>query len=96
MALAAYIALEYEGFTITIIWLSVAILSFVAGMYFRFKILRIAAIFLFGVTLLKLLFFDSLSFTAVQKVTGYILTGTILLIVSFLYQKFKNRIFEEE
>jgi uncharacterized membrane protein len=95
-AFAAFIALEYEGFTITIIWLLTAILIFVAGMYFKFKIFRVSAIFLFAATLLKLLLFDSQSFTPVQKIISYVLTGTVLLIVSFLYQRFKGRIFDEE
>lgn len=94
--LVGYVALEFSGFTITLIWLLLAILLFVAGMYLRIKILRFISIFLFGLTLLKLLFIDSLSFTAVQKVTGYVVTGTLLLVVSFLYQKFRKRIFDEE
>jgi uncharacterized membrane protein len=95
-AVAAYVALQFSGFNITLIWLVMAIAIFIAGMFFKIKILRLAAIFLFAATLVKLLLIDSTQFTAVQKVTGYVLTGTILLIVSFLYQKFRKRIFEEE
>jgi len=51
---------------------------------------------LFAVTLIKLVGVDSLKFTALQKVISYILLGTILLVVSFLYQKFKNVIFGED
>lgn len=51
---------------------------------------------LFAVTLLKLILLDSLSFTAVQKIIAYVLMGTLLLIISFLYQKYKNIIFGED
>ena len=95
-ALASYVALQFSGFNITLIWLLMAIGFFIIGMYLKIKILRLASILLFAATLVKLLVMDSLRFTAVQKVTAYILTGTVLLIVSFLYQKFKKRIFNEE
>lgn len=95
-ALAGWVALRFSGFTITIIWLLLAILLFITGMYARIKILRLASIFLFALTLLKLLLIDSRSFTAVQKIIGYITTGTLLLLVSFLYQKFRKRIFDDE
>ncbi|RYD83474.1 MAG: DUF2339 domain-containing protein, partial [Sphingobacteriales bacterium] len=97
-ALAVYVALHFEGFTITIIWVLMAIFLFVIGMLARLKILRIAAILLFAATIIKLLLMDSDGFSAVQRVIAYLFTGAVLLIVSFLYQKFKDIIFgiEEE
>ena len=53
------------------------------------------AIVLIGVTLAKLVVFDSLIFTTVQKVIAYLILGVLLLIVSFFYQKFKQKLFEE-
>ena len=93
-ALIIYFPLEYDGFAITIIWVAMAIAMFVAGMYYRTRLFRLAAIVLFACTLLKLLFFDSSQFSSLQKVIAYIFTGTVLLVVSFLYQRFKDRIFE--
>ncbi len=93
-ALILYFPLKFDGFTITIIWVVMAIAVFVAGMYYRIKLFRLAAIALFAFTLLKLLFFDSSQFSSPQKVIAYIFTGTVLLVVSFLYQRFKDRIFE--
>lgn len=65
-------------------------------MYYRIKLFRFAAIFLFAFTLFKLLFLDSDEFTSLQKVVAYIFTGTVLLVVSFLYQRFKERIFDQD
>lgn len=96
VALISYFPLGYDGFTITIIWVILAIVMFVAGMYYKLRLFRFAAMFLFAFTLLKLLFFDSSEFSSPKKVIAYIFTGTVLLVVSFLYQRFKERIFDNE
>ncbi|HET7897889.1 MAG TPA: DUF2339 domain-containing protein, partial [Flavisolibacter sp.] len=62
---------------------------------FRSIPLRMAAIALMGVTLLKLVALDSLTFSTVQKVIAYLVLGVLLLLVSYFYQKFKNQLFEE-
>lgn len=94
-ALIIYFPLVFDGFTITIIWVALAIAIFVTGMYYRIRLFRLAAISLFAFTLLKLLFFDSSQFSSPQKVIAYIFTGTVLLVVSFLYQRFRKDIFNE-
>jgi hypothetical protein len=47
-------------------------------------------------TLGKLVLLDSLSFSAIQKVVAYVLLGVLLLVISFYYQKFKQKIFGEK
>ena len=96
VALISYFPLQYDGFTITIIWVVLAIILFVTGMYYKIRLFRFVAMFLFAFTLLKLLFFDSSAFSSPQKVIAYVFTGTVLLVVSFLYQRFRDRIFENE
>ena len=96
VALVIYVAMKFEGFTVTIIWVLMAVLLFIIGMWYKIKMFRIASIILFATTLVKLLILDSRNFSAVEKVIAYIFTGTILLIVSFLYQKFKIKIFSDE
>jgi hypothetical protein len=66
------------------------------GMYKRNRIMRISAISLFGITLIKLVTFDTWDLSTGYKIIAYILLGVILLIVAFLYQKFKVLIFDEE
>lgn len=96
IALTSYFPLQYDGFSITIIWIILAIVMFVIGMYYKMKLFRFAAIFLFAFTILKLLLFDSSQFSSPEKVIAYVFTGTVLLVVSFLYQRFKDRIFDKE
>ncbi len=63
------------------------------GIFKKNKIMRVSAISLFGITLLKLLIFDTWDLSTGYKVIAYMLLGAILLVVAFLYQKFKVLIF---
>jgi uncharacterized membrane protein len=44
----------------------------------------------------KLLLLDSMTFSAEQKIISYIVLGILLLVVSFFYQKFRAKIFEDK
>jgi uncharacterized membrane protein len=50
---------------------------------------------LMGLTLLKLVVLDSLTFSTIQKVIAYLVLGVLLLLVSFFYQKYKQQLFGE-
>ncbi|MFL5763820.1 MAG: DUF2339 domain-containing protein [Bacteroidia bacterium] len=66
------------------------------GIFRKNKIMRVAAISLFGITLIKLVTFDTWDLSTGYKVIAYMLLGAILLVVAFLYQKFKNIIFGDD
>lgn len=91
--LALFIFQHWQGVTVTLLWLALAILLFIAGLAGKKEWPRIAAISLFGLTLCKLVLFDSTRFTSLQKTLCYIITGILLLLVSFFYQKFKQVLF---
>lgn len=91
-----FIAFEWTGLTVTFLWLTVAIILFAAGVMRKLKTLRLAAIVLMAITLFKLVVFDSLSFSTVQKVISYLVLGILLLVVSYLYQKYKHRMFNDD
>jgi hypothetical protein len=91
-----FIAFQWTGLTVTFLWLLVALLLFAAGVMRKLKILRMGAIVLLGITLFKLVLFDSLTFTTVQKVISYLVLGILLLVVSYLYQKYRHRMFNKE
>ena len=90
-----FIAFNWNGLTVTLLWLLTAVLIFSLGVYRKSVLLRMTAILLMGLTLLKLLVLDSLSFSPVQKIISYVLLGVLLLVVSFFYQKFKKQLFGE-
>jgi len=91
-----YVPMRFDHLTITIIWMLMAAVLFVLGLWKKFKLFRLVSIILFAITLIKLVAVDSLKFNPVEKIISYILLGTILLAVSFLYQKFKAVLFEDD
>lgn len=90
-----FISLEWSGLTITMLWTLTAIIVFALGIITKTVWPRLAAILLLGFTLLKLILLDSISFTAIQKIIAYLTIGTLLLILSFFYQKFKKVLFAD-
>jgi uncharacterized membrane protein len=91
-----FVSLKWSGLTITMLWTLIAIIVFVLGIVLKTTWPRLAAIIIIGFTLLKLILLDSISFTAIQKIIAYITLGTLLLILSFFYQKFKQVLFNDE
>ena len=91
-----FIAFQWEGLAVTLLWLLTAILVFGWGVLKKQAPVRMASIVLMGTTLLKLVVFDSLRFSTVQKVVSYIVLGVLLLVVSYFYQKFREQLFHKE
>lgn len=92
----AFIAYQWDGVLVTLLWLATAVVIFILGVYYKSNRLRMASIVLMGITLVKLVAVDSLRFSALQKIIAYITLGVLLLVVSFFYQKFKNSLFGED
>lgn len=88
-----FIAFKFTGVTVTFLWLLTSVFLFAIGIFRRSVPARMAAILLMGVTLLKLVVIDSLTFTTIQKIVSYLALGVLLLFVSFFYQKFKDQLF---
>jgi uncharacterized membrane protein len=88
-----FIGFQWDGITVTLLWLLTAVVLFATGLAFRSIPVRLASIALMGVTLLKLVALDSLRFSTLQKVIAYLVLGVLLLVVSFFYQKFKEQLF---
>ncbi len=80
----------------TALWGIYSFVLIAVGMFKKNKIMRISAISLFGITLIKLLTFDTWDLSTGYKVIAYMLLGVILLVVAFLYQKFKAFIFSDD
>lgn len=91
--LVLYVAMQWDGITVTLLWLLLSIVLFAWGMYMKQSWLRMGSIILVSLTLLKLITVDSINFSTVEKIICYVSIGALLLIVSFLYQKFKEKLF---
>ncbi len=91
LLLVIFIGLQWDGVTVTLIWLLLSLVLFGWGIMNKRSWPRLAAVLLIGITLIKLLAFDSSSFSTVQKILSFIVIGILLLVFSFYYQRFNLR-----
>lgn len=80
---------------LSIVWGLFALMLIVLGIQKKQKHLRLAAIALFSVTLIKLFFYDLADSSTITKTISFISLGVLLLVVSFLYNKYKEVLFGE-
>ncbi len=75
---------------LSLLWLlySIALLAF--GIARRVRGLRLAAILLFGISILKVFLFDLSFLQTPYRILSFIALGGILLFVSYLYQRYKD------
>ncbi|NNK10053.1 MAG: DUF2339 domain-containing protein [Flavobacteriaceae bacterium] len=79
----------------TIFWGIYALALISIGIWKAQKQLRVAALVLFGITLIKLVFYDLANLNTLAKTALFVLLGILLLIISFLYNKFRGRLWGE-
>ncbi|AEW01275.1 hypothetical protein A4D02_31845 [Niastella koreensis] len=78
---------------LSVVWGLYALMLIVLGIQKKQKHLRLAAIVLFMVTLIKLFFYDLADSSTITKTISFISLGVLLLVVSFLYNKYKEVLF---
>jgi uncharacterized membrane protein len=66
------------------------------GMRHKLRVMRIVSLTLFSLTLLKLFLFDINNIPVAGKIAAFFCLGIILLIISFMYQKVKKIIVDDE
>lgn len=80
---------------LSILWGIYSLFLIVLGILRKKKHLRIGAIVLFAITLIKLFFYDIADLDTISKTVIFLTLGILLLIISFLYNKYKDLIFEK-
>ncbi|MEP2279140.1 DUF2339 domain-containing protein [Maribacter sp.] len=80
---------------LSILWGIYALLLIALGIWKKKKHLRIGAIALFSITLIKLFFYDISSLNTISKTIVFVSLGVLLLIISFLYNKYKHIISDD-
>jgi len=81
---------------LSIIFAVYALFMVTVGIKKQLKHVRMGGIILFGITLCKVMFYDLASLSTISKTIVLIVLGVIMLIASFLYNKFKDSIFGNE
>ncbi len=66
------------------------------GMKYKFKVLRVISLSLFSLTLLKLFAYDISNIPVAGKIIAFFCLGVLLLIISFMYQRLKKILIEDE
>ena len=71
-------------------WLLVSMILIIIGIWRRDQIIRITAIIIFGISILKIFLYDLSFLETLYRIFSFIGLGVILLIASYLYQKYKK------
>jgi uncharacterized membrane protein len=93
--------MDYVGSTqsyklgLSILWGVYSLVLIVIGIFRKYKQVRLGAMGLFGITLFKLFFYDISHLDTIAKTIVFIVLGVLLLVVSFLYNKYKYLIFND-
>lgn len=80
---------------LSIFWGIYSLYLIVLGIGRKARHLRIGAMGFFGITLIKLFVYDIAHLNTISKTIVFVSLGVLLLIISFLYNKFKDSIFDE-
>src|SRR5262249_11958069 len=83
-----------QQLSISVIWTVYGGILLTLGIMRRNLLLRVMALLLLGVTILKVFLLDLSSLEKLYRIVSFIVLGAILLGVSFLYQKFRGRFFD--
>ncbi len=78
-----------------ILWGVLAFVFLIVGIKRENKTLRIIALALLGLTILKLFLFDIKNASETGKIIAFILLGVLILIISFVYQKIKVLVLDD-
>ncbi|MBN1118222.1 MAG: DUF2339 domain-containing protein [Bacteroidales bacterium] len=79
---------------ISILWVLYALLLIVWGIKKSGKHLRISAFILVGITLVKVFFYDLDKMNTIRRAILFVSIGLLLLGISYLYNRYKDRIFD--
>ncbi len=79
-----------------ILWGVLAFAFLIIGIKRAHKTLRIIALTLLGLTILKLFLFDIRNASETGKIIAFILLGVLILIISFVYQKIKVLVLDDK
>ncbi|MBK7408938.1 MAG: DUF2339 domain-containing protein [Saprospirales bacterium] len=85
---------SYQG-VLSVFWGVYALMLIVTGIRRSRKHLRIAAIVLIAITLLKVTLIDLADLSTLSKTMVLVILGALLLVISFLYNKFRDTLFGE-
>ncbi|WP_445735579.1 DUF2339 domain-containing protein [Mariniflexile sp.] len=79
-----------------ILWGVLSFLFLIIGIKRQWKQLRIIALSLLGITIIKLFAYDINNVSETGKIIAFILLGVLILVISFVYQKIKKLVVDTD
>lgn len=86
----------YAKAGLSIVWGLSSFVIIWMGLKQKVKPLRVIALLVFGITLVKLFAYDIQNIPPAGKIVAFILLGVVLLLVSFMYQRLKKLIIDDK
>jgi uncharacterized membrane protein len=83
-----------QRLSLSVVWMVYGGAMLAIGLWRRNKLLRIMALALLSLTIVKVFFFDLSSLEKLYRIISFIVLGLILLGVSFLYQRLRQQMAE--
>jgi len=80
-----------EQLSLSVVWTIYGGVLLTVGILRRNRLLRMMALLLLSLTIVKVFLFDLSSLDKVYRIISFVVLGAILLAVSFLYQRFRQR-----
>jgi len=90
--LAVLLFYEVSGGVLTIAWGVEALALLGAGFPLRDRLQRLSGLFLFLLCVLKLFLYDLRLLDTVNRILSFIVLGVILVVVSWVYTRFRDRV----
>lgn len=78
-----------------ILWGSISFLFLILGIRISQRLIRIAALVLLAITVIKLFLYDIRNVSETGKIIAFILLGVVILVISFVYQKIRKLIADD-
>ena len=78
-----------------VLWGFLAFIFLIIGIKKQNKTLRIIALSLLGLTVVKLFVYDISNVSETGKIIAFILLGVLILVISFVYQKIKVLVIDD-
>ncbi|AQW90372.1 DUF2339 domain-containing protein [Elizabethkingia anophelis] len=91
----SFVKLQIIKIGYPILWGALSFIFLIIGIKKQNKQLRIIALALLGITIIKLFFYDIKNVSETGKIIAFILLGVLILIISFVYQKIKKLVIDE-
>jgi uncharacterized membrane protein len=80
--------------SLSLFWLAYAMAVLAIGFWKKYKAVRLGGILLLLLSILKLFFYDLWSLGTLYRIISSISLGVVLLLISFAYQKYKDKLKE--